>query len=105
VAQGKPLMRALFLEVENDEQIWNFPEEYFLGNDLLVAPITAAGRTKLPVYLPSGEWIDPWTGDRFSGPLVVERHAGLDTIPVFVRAGSAPSLVECFVGLDDRTTE
>ena len=40
---GKPLMRALCFEVDGDERIWDFPEQCFLGDDLLVAPVTEAG--------------------------------------------------------------
>jgi alpha-D-xyloside xylohydrolase len=40
------------------------------------------------LWLPPGDWVDIWTGERLSGPARVERPAPLDTIPVFLRAGS-----------------
>jgi alpha-glucosidase (family GH31 glycosyl hydrolase) len=97
--RGVPLMRALFLEVPDDDRVWDFPEQYFLGDALLVAPVTEPGATRQRVFLPAGDWVDPWTGEELSGGDVVERDAPLDRIPVFVDAARAGDLVECFQGL------
>ncbi len=99
VAQRKALMRALFFEVE-DDRIWEFPDEYFLGDDLVVAPVTAEGATAWPVYVPPGRWVDPWSGDWFAGPSVIERSAPIEEIPVLVRASRADVLAGCFRDLD-----
>jgi 1,3-alpha-isomaltosidase len=100
VASGKPLLRALLFEAAADERIWSFPEQYFLGDDLLVAPVTEEGARVWPVYLPDGEWVDPWTGATHRGRAVVERAAPLDRIPVFVTAARAGALAPLFAGLD-----
>jgi alpha-glucosidase (family GH31 glycosyl hydrolase) len=92
VSDGKPLMRALCFEVAGDDRIWDFPEEYFLGDHLVVAPVTQEGAKTWQLYVPAGEWIDPWTGDAISGPAVVERAAPLDQIPLLV-AAARPDLV------------
>jgi alpha-glucosidase (family GH31 glycosyl hydrolase) len=92
----KPLMRALFFEVEDDPRIWDFPHQYFLGDDLLVAPVVEPGATSLRVYLPLGEWVDPWTGDELAGPAIVTRAAPLEEIPVYVTARSASTLAVLF---------
>jgi 1,3-alpha-isomaltosidase len=94
-ADAKPLMRALFFETD-DERAWDFPEQYFLGGDLLVAPVTAPGISRWPVYLPDGEWVDPWTGDELTGPQVIDREAPLDRIPVFITDARAEELVPLF---------
>jgi len=40
-------------------------------------------------YLPSGtDWFDFWTNERFSGGQSVTKNCPLDTLPVYVRAGS-----------------
>ena len=93
---GKPLMRALFFEVEGDPRIWDFPEQYFLGDDLLVAPVTEPGVRTVRVYLPRGDWADAWTGETLTGPEVVVCEAPLDRIPAFVSARRADSLVPLF---------
>jgi alpha-glucosidase (family GH31 glycosyl hydrolase) len=103
-ATGKPLLRALFFAADRDERIWDFPEQYLLGDDLLVAPVTREGVERLEVYLPAGEWVDAWSGDRLSGPAVVERDAPLDRIPVFIVATRAGELAPLFAGLDAGAT-
>jgi alpha-glucosidase (family GH31 glycosyl hydrolase) len=96
VSTGKPLMRALFFEVDDDDRIWDFPHEYFLGDDLLVAPVVEPGVEERTAYLPRGRWVDPWTGDELVGPAVVTRPAPIDRIPVYVAARSAAALVALF---------
>jgi alpha-D-xyloside xylohydrolase len=40
-------------------------------------------------YLPSGtDWYDYWSGEKYTGGQTVTVEAGLDIIPLFVRAGS-----------------
>ena len=89
LATGKPLMRALCFEIADDERIWDFPYQWFLGDDLLVAPVTTEGATSVRLYLPDGEWVDAWTGETLRGRTVIERDAPLDEIPVFVTAARA----------------
>jgi alpha-glucosidase (family GH31 glycosyl hydrolase) len=96
VAAGKPLMRALFFEFPDDPRIWDFPYTYLLGDDLLVAPVVEPGTEEQRVYLPDGEWIDPWTSEHFVGPIVVTCEAPLDRIPVYVTARGATMLVDLF---------
>lgn len=96
VSTGKPLMRALFFEVDDDQRIWDFPHEYFLGDDLLVAPVVEPGAEECRVYLPRGEWVDPWTGEELAGPTVTTRAAPIDQIPVYVTARSAAELAVLF---------
>ena len=96
----RPLMRALLFDWPTDPRIWNYPFEYLLGDELLVAPVTASAaertaeaaahgtRELWPVYLPFGEWVDAWTGERLSGPAEFARTVPLDEIPVYVRAAS-----------------
>jgi alpha-glucosidase (family GH31 glycosyl hydrolase) len=91
VSTGKPLMRALFFEVDDDERIWDFPHEYFLGDDLLVAPVVEPGLEESTAYLPRGRWVD-----ELVGPAVVTRRAPIDRIAVYVAARSADALVALF---------
>jgi 1,3-alpha-isomaltosidase len=62
--RGLPLMRPLCLAwPEDDQQIWRWPRQYLLGDDLLVAPVTDPDVDSWPVYIPGDRWVDPWTGD------------------------------------------
>ncbi len=86
--EGLPPMRPLFVDYPEDAQSWLTDDEFMLGPDVLVAPITEAGVRARDVYLPPGAWVDAWTGVRHSGGLTVHADAPLEHIPVFVREGS-----------------
>ena len=90
--RNRPLMRALFFEVPNDGAIWEWPYQYLLGDDLLVAPVVQPGVESWPTYLPAGEWVHLWSGEVFQGGYIVESRAPVDEIPVYVRAGVATYL-------------
>jgi 1,3-alpha-isomaltosidase len=85
IETGRPLMRPLFFDHPGDPEIWNWPQQWRLGDDLLVSPVTSPGVTEWPVYLPEGEWEDYFTGARHTGPAVVKRPVPLDEIPVYRR--------------------
>jgi alpha-glucosidase (family GH31 glycosyl hydrolase) len=58
------------------------------NSEILVQPITAAGRTSASVTLPSGTWIDYWTGTSYSGGMAHTIPAPIDRVPMLVKAGS-----------------
>ena len=99
VETSKPLMRALFFDAPDNPEIWNWPYEYFVGDDLLVAPVTEPGVESSRMYLPKGEWIDCWNGVTHTGPLVVTRPGPLEEIPVYLRPGRAAELLPLFRAL------
>jgi alpha-glucosidase (family GH31 glycosyl hydrolase) len=54
-----------------------------------VAPVTEQGATSREVYLPAGaEWYNYWTQQRVKGGQTITVAAPIDTLPLFVRAGS-----------------
>jgi len=86
---GAPYMRALFMDFPNDPRVADMRDEYMFGPAFLVAPVTQQGATSRKVYLPAGaDWYNYWTNQRFSGGHTVTVAAPIDTIPLFVRAGS-----------------
>ena len=60
----------------------------FLGEDLLVNPVTAPGASSWVTYLPPGDWIDVWSGEQLSGARSVRRDVPLDVVPVYARASA-----------------
>lgn len=51
-------------------------------------PLIGVPRTRA-VYLPKGsDWFDFWTGERHAGGATIFADAPLETIPLFIRAGS-----------------
>jgi 1,3-alpha-isomaltosidase len=93
VAERRPLMRALFFDAQYDERVWEFPYQYLLGDALLVSPVCEEGAITWATYLPEGEWIDAWSGERLEGPTIAERPAPLDQIPLFIAAARADALL------------
>ena len=64
-------------------------DEFMYGPAFLVAPVTKPKATSRDVYLPTGaQWIDFWTGKKYTGGQAVSTAAPLDQIPLYVRAGS-----------------
>ncbi|HWZ52983.1 MAG TPA: glycoside hydrolase family 31 protein [Granulicella sp.] len=86
---GAPFMRGLFMDFGNDPKVANRGDEYMFGPALLVAPVTEQGMTSRKVYLPAGtDWYNFWTNERLHGGQTITAEAPIDTIPLFVRAGS-----------------
>ena len=86
---GAPFMRALFMDFPDDPKVSNLGDEYLFGPALLVAPVTQQGRESRQVYLPAGrDWYNFWTNERLQGGQTVTVAAPIDTIPLFVAAGS-----------------
>jgi alpha-D-xyloside xylohydrolase len=86
---GAPFMRALFMDFPNDPKVADMGEEYMFGPAFLVAPVTSQGQTTKSVYLPAGTaWYNFWTNERFEGGQTIQVNAPIDTIPLFVKAGS-----------------
>ena len=86
---GAPYTRALFMDFPDDPKVADIRDEYMFGPALLVAPVTEQGATSRTVYLPAGsDWYNYWTNERVKGGRTLEVAAPIDTIPLFVRAGS-----------------
>ncbi len=93
--EGVPMWRPLLYEFPNDPVTYNIDDEFFLGSDLLVAPVlTESG--KRSVYLPSGDWVNVWTKEKLSGPKTFTVRPDLAEIPFFVRAERVADFVKLF---------
>lgn len=85
---GLPVMRALWLHYPEDATAVARPDEYLWGPSILVAPVFEQGATSRKLYLPQGDWFDFWTNERVSGGAEITRNVDLETMPLYVRAGS-----------------
>jgi len=95
---GAPPMRPLFFDFCDDPSAWPIDDQFLLGPDILVAPVSAAGVRRRGVYLPVGaDWQDTASGSVHPGGTTVDADAPVDRIPVFVRGGAAVASV--FAGI------
>jgi alpha-glucosidase/alpha-D-xyloside xylohydrolase len=85
---GMPVMRALWLHFPGDPQAVARGDQYLWGKNLLVAPVVEKAATTRRIYLPRGAWHDFWTGERMEGGREITRTHDLETMPLYVRAGS-----------------
>ena len=82
-----PLLRPLYLEYPELEEAYHHPYEYFLGAQLLVAPVVGPAAEQ-QIWLPPGEWRDFSSGKRYRGGASFSAHYPVDATPVFVRDGA-----------------
>ena len=107
-ANQSSMMRALVMDFANDKDALDINNEYMFGKSMLVCPVTTPMYSKIvvhgndttkvgdfskiksvEVYLPKGaDWIDFWTGEKYSGGQTINKEAPIDIMPLFVKAGS-----------------
>jgi len=88
VKTGMPIMRPLWVHFPQDPTSVECGDEYLWGKSVLVAPVVEKGATARRVYLPPATWYDFWTGERLEGGREINRDVDLETLPLYVRAGS-----------------
>jgi alpha-D-xyloside xylohydrolase len=97
-AKGLPPMRPLFFDFPDDPQTAEVEDAYLFGPDLLIAPITRFGVRSREVNLPAGtDWMNVWTGEKFTGGPQVVVDAPIEHIPDFARSGKEALLQEVFI--------
>uniref|UniRef100_A0AAR2L9R9 Neutral alpha-glucosidase AB n=1 Tax=Pygocentrus nattereri TaxID=42514 RepID=A0AAR2L9R9_PYGNA len=87
---GQPVMRALWVEYPKEPATFVIEDEYLLGKDLLVHPVTDEGAKGVTAYLPGkGEiWYDVHTFQKHKGAQNLYIPVTMSSIPVFQRGGS-----------------
>jgi hypothetical protein len=91
--KGHPTNRAMALHYPDDPKGYNQDGEMFLGYWLLAAPMRKVSGSR-DVYLPEGEWIDWWTGERHPGKTTITKEAPLDVMPLYMKAGAIIPMIE-----------
>jgi len=91
-SEGYTILRPLAMDFPQDPRALAISDSYMFGPAFLVTPVTdpvstTSGTRK--VYLPAGaDWINFWTGEKVAGGREITTPAPLETLPLFVRAGS-----------------
>ena len=92
---GKPMIRAMFLDYPNDYTLGTGTQYQFMyGPSFLVAPVYQNTRMdkdgndiRNGIYLPEGRWVDYYNGDIYDGGRIINDYdAPLWKLPVFVKA-------------------
>ncbi|XP_037755446.2 SITS-binding protein [Chelonia mydas] len=86
---GYPIFRPLWWLSPNDPVTFTIDDEFLIGDEVLIAPITEQGRVQRDIYLP-GEgltWMDTNTAQVFDGGTLIRNYSvSLVEVPVFVKA-------------------
>ena len=82
------LMRPLVMDYRDDVTARNIGDQFMFGPALLVSPVTDPGEAQRRVYLPNTGWVNFWTGEKQPGDRFIMAAAPLESLPLFVRAGS-----------------
>lgn len=83
------IMRALVMDFNGDENIYDISDQYMFGDALMVCPVYGYKAMKRTVYLPKQTgWYDFHTGRYLPGGRTIVADAPLDRIPLYVKAGS-----------------
>ena len=101
---GYPVLRALIFHHPEDKLCWHIDDEYYFGDDFLVAPVMNSEGYR-DVYLPKGEWVNFFTGECFEGECWLKKvDVPLEEMPVYVRRGATipmyPEEVDCTDEMD-----
>lgn len=87
---GMPLWRPMWLTFPDDSRFRDTKDQFMLGNDVLVAPVTIQGVTTKSVVLPGGCWKEVNSGITYEGNKTIEVNASLLVLPYFFRCKKTP---------------
>lgn len=99
IGSGFAVLRALIFHHEKDPVCWSIDDEFYCGDAFLVAPVMQANGIR-DIYLPSGEWVDFYSGEILSGGVWLKSiYSPLARMPLFVKRNSVvpvyPEPVQC----------
>ena len=89
---GVPVLRTLVLQEPADPAGFRIDDQFFVGDDILVAPLFDDDNRKL--YLPKGLWYDFFAEHRpvIGGHTIAAKSVPLHRLPAYVRAGAVVPL-------------
>ncbi|MCO6025665.1 DUF5110 domain-containing protein [Prevotella cerevisiae] len=88
-----PLNRAMYIDYNDDQRAYNNPQEFMLGDLLLVAPITSPGKgerkiASQKVWFPGKEiWYDYFDSKAYKGGTEISMEKDINEFPLFVKGG------------------
>ena len=86
--RGKPLLRPMVYEFQDDLATHDLSYQAMLGPWLLAAPVVEEGADSVQFYLPAGKWLEFHSGALEEGPATVETGVTLQALPLWLREGA-----------------
>jgi alpha-D-xyloside xylohydrolase len=101
---GYPMVRALVFHHPEDKMCWLIHDQYYFGDDFLVAPVMSSDN-KRDIYIPEGKWVNFFNGKITDGATWLKNfEVPLSEMPVWVRYGAKitvyPEKVYCTDEMD-----
>lgn len=84
---GLPLARPMLLDYQQHELAWQYDLQYFWGDSILVAPLTAQQGVK-EIWLPPGDWFEYGSPKPIAGDKVISKNVQTGDLPLYVKAGA-----------------
>lgn len=82
---GFPILRALVFHHPKDKICWHIHDQYYFGDDFLVAPVMNSENQR-DVYLPEGKWVNFFSGEMtMGGKWLMNYKTDLEEMPVWVK--------------------
>lgn len=96
---GYPILRAMIFHHPNDKMCWHIHDQYYFGDDFLVAPVMNS-ENRRDIYLPEGKWVNFFTGEITEGCKWLHNYeVPLEEMPVWLKYGANipfyPEKVSC----------
>lgn len=103
-SEGLPILRHSILVEPREspafDALRDAPDQHFVGDDLLHAPVVEEGVGRRMVVVPPGRWFHLWDGEVIDGGTdgtTVDVEAPLGRTPIFQREGTAIPLLPATV--------
>lgn len=105
---GEPIIRPMFYDHMDKAELYAIDDQFYIGDSILVAPVTEAGAEQREVTLPQGTWVNLWTKERLEGDRTVVCSAPLlkkEGLPMFIKVGGGAAYQPDCMSLTDRIPE
>lgn len=86
--ENHPMTQSMVVAYPEQKKLAANSTQYLFCDSLLVCPVTESGVAALNVQFPEGKWVNIWDGTVYAGDTQQVVDASLDTIPVYMEAGS-----------------
>lgn len=101
---GATIVQAMIFHNSDDPTCYHIDDQYYFGDSFLVAPVMNS-ENRRDIYLPEGEWIDFFTGEKIiGGKWIKNKEVAMENMPVYVRPGTTipfyPYPVDCTDEMD-----